>query len=81
MDSVFILWHCHKTEGSDNEKLLGVYKTHQDAEAAIDRLKGKSGFKDAVEGFEVHEYVLGEDNWTEGYVSWDEAMSDDAEKS
>jgi hypothetical protein len=74
MDSVFILWHSHEIDGGTDEKLIGVYKTREDAESAISRLASKPGFKDARDGFEIHEYVLGRDGWTEGYVSEAEAM-------
>jgi len=76
MDSVFILWHCHQNVGDSDDKLIGVYKTREDAEAAIGRLKDKPGFKDAVDGFEIHDYVLGRDGWTEGYISQAEAMGE-----
>jgi len=76
MDSVFILWHCHQTSGDSDDKLIGVYKTRDDAEAAIGRLKDKPGFKDAIDGFEIHDYVLGRDGWSEGYISQAEAMDE-----
>jgi hypothetical protein len=75
MDSVFILWHCHPVGPEGDEKLIGVYRTRADAEAAIERLKDKPGFKDTPDGFEVHDYVIGRDGWTEGYISQKEAMS------
>jgi hypothetical protein len=74
MDSVFILWHRHETNGDTDEKLIGVYRTREDAGVAIGRLQDKSGFKDTRDGFEIHEYVLGRDGWTEGYISQAEAM-------
>jgi hypothetical protein len=79
VETVFILWHCHQSEDqtSDNEKLIGVYKTRVDAEAAVTRLEDKPGFKDTRDGFEIHEYVLGRDGWTEGYISQAEAMQSD----
>ncbi len=76
MESVFILWHCHQTAADSDDKLIGVYKTHEEAEAAIGRLKDKPGFRDAVDGFEIHDYVLGRDGWTEGYISQAEAMGE-----
>jgi len=76
MDSVFVLWHSHEVQGVDDEKLIGVYKTRADAEAARERLKDKPGFKDLPHGFEVHEYVLGQDGWTEGFISEAEALGD-----
>jgi hypothetical protein len=75
MDSVFILWHSHEVGSESDEKLIGVYKTRADAEAAIERLKGKPGFRDAVDGFQIHDYVIGRDGWTEGYISEEEAAS------
>ena len=74
MDLVYILWHCHQTAGDSDDKLIGVYKTREDAEAAMRRLADKPGFKDAVDGFEIHDYVVGRDGWTEGYISWADAM-------
>jgi hypothetical protein len=34
MDSVFILWHSHETDDDTDAKLIGVYKTREDAEGA-----------------------------------------------
>ncbi len=74
MNSVFIVWHTHEVGGESDEKLIGVYSTHEDAKAAISRLSDKPGFRNALDAFEVSEYVLGEDHWTEGYVSQAEAL-------
>jgi hypothetical protein len=73
MEAVFHLWHCHDVDGSDEEKFIGVYKTRADAEAAIERLKDKPGSRDTVDGFEIHDHVVGRDGWTEGYCSWQSA--------
>jgi hypothetical protein len=62
--SVHLLWHVH----NDDEKLIGVYATNADAVAAEERLRQKPGFVDTPEGFEIHEYQLNQDHWTEGYV-------------
>ncbi len=76
MNSVHILWHVRKDdEYGDDAKLIGVYGTHADAEAAIERLADKPGFKDYREGFQVLEYQLNKDHWTEGFISWKEASS------
>jgi hypothetical protein len=70
MDVVFLLWHSHPTGGSENnEKLIGVYRTEDDAKAAQGRLSVKAGFVIYPEGFEVVKYRLGEDHWTEGYFT------------
>ena len=36
MDSVFMLWHSYEVDGDTEQKLIGVYKTHEDAEAMND---------------------------------------------
>ena len=45
-----------------------AYATNADAVAAKERLGQKPGFVDTPEGFEIHEYQLNQDHWTEGYV-------------
>ena len=69
MDSVVLLWHVHQEpDGEDDELLIGVYRTEDDARAAIGRLRDKPGFRDHPEGFQCHTYCLNRDGWTEGYV-------------
>ena len=65
MTSVHLLWHVR----NEDEKLIGVYATNADAVAAKERLRQQPGFVDTPEGFEIHEYELNQDHWTEGYVS------------
>ncbi len=71
MDSVYLLWHVHTLEGRDDEKLIGAYRTRQDAEAAIERLRNKPGFKETSNGFSIDKYVLNRDSWDEGFVRAD----------
>jgi len=58
--------------------LIGVYASTDDAKAAIARVKDKPGFIEDRDGFEIHEYSIGEDHWKEGFVV-DESGGDDAE--
>jgi len=70
MDSVYLLWHSHELDdGHDEVKLIGVYKSETDAHAAMERVGDKPGFRDLPDGFEIVEYPLNVDNWTEGYVT------------
>ena len=64
-DDVYLLWH---TDASDDEKLIGVYKTEADANAAINRVKEKPGFSDEGGRFECAKYPLNRDHWTEGFI-------------
>jgi len=67
---VFVLHHVHTFDsGEEDVKMLGVYSSLEQAEAAIERLKAKPGFSDTPEGFIVDRYVMNEDCWTEGYVT------------
>ncbi|HKW62127.1 MAG TPA: hypothetical protein VJN89_06250 [Candidatus Acidoferrum sp.] len=69
LETVFLLWHVHKFRDSKDtdEKLIGVYKTEEDARAAITRLANKPGFHEAPAGFQISQYELNKDHWTEGY--------------
>lgn len=69
MESVFILWYVHN-EGQDTEDelLIGVYSSEEEATAAIGRLKDKPGFVCAPEGFQIHRYMLNRDGWLDGFV-------------
>ena len=69
MDSVFLLWYVYAQDSDDeDEMLIGVYSTEQEANAAIERLKDKKGFIDDPLGFSVHRYELNRDHWTDGFV-------------
>lgn len=68
--NVFILHHVHElTDDYEDVKLLGVYATAEDAEAARRRLESQPGFRENPEGFSIDEYTIGEDLWTEGFVT------------
>lgn len=68
-DKVYLLWFIReRAAGQDTELLIGIYRTQEDAMAAIERLKGKPGFVNYPQGFEIHDRVLGEDSWTEDFV-------------
>lgn len=43
--AVYLLWHSHPTGGRENnEKLIGVYSTEDEAKSAQNRISGKAGF-------------------------------------
>lgn len=68
MDSVYALWHVHDVNGTDDEKLIGIYRTEEDAKAAVERLKDKPGFRETQGGFSIYTYLLNRDSWEEGFV-------------
>ncbi|MCP4118749.1 MAG: hypothetical protein GY737_25815 [Desulfobacteraceae bacterium] len=70
MECLFIVQHAHKfDDGTEDVKLIGVYRSRENAEKAISRLSNQPGFRDAQDGFFIDKYELDKDQWTEGYVT------------
>ncbi len=81
MNTVFIVQHLNVlSKEQEDVKFIGAYSSFEAAQAAVERLKGKPGFRDHprlidplidddVAGFYIGEYELGKDHWTEGYVT------------
>jgi hypothetical protein len=68
---VYLVWHTNPL--NDDEKLTGVYSSKERADGSIERLSRQPGFKDSLRGFEVSEYILDKDEWTEGFIPVTEA--------
>ena len=71
-DSVFVLEHArYKDDNKDNDvedfKLIGVFVSQAQAQAAIEQLKQQPGFKDYPNGFHIDAYPLGQVNWSSGF--------------
>ena len=76
MTTVYLLWHTHETtQDTDDDKLIGVYSSKGNAQNAMLRLRDQRGFKDHQDRFEVSEYVLDRDHWTEGCDVADEMQA------
>jgi hypothetical protein len=70
MNHVFLLWHTHTFQSEEiSDKLIGVFRTDADAQAAIQRLSDKPGFCDEPMGFSIVDYPLNVEHWVEGYVT------------
>jgi hypothetical protein len=68
--TVWLVWHESDADGCKECKLLGVYSTRARAEAAVDGRRGKPGFVDHPDGFEVASYVIDRDTaWLDGFVT------------
>jgi hypothetical protein len=79
---VYELWHFPIDADVDfdearDRKSIGIYSSKANAEAAIDRLKTKPGFRDWPDGFRVFEAQLDQDSWVDGYGSWDDPPEGD----
>lgn len=69
MSTVFVLQHEYEWCGREEVKMIGVYATEAEAQAAVERLRDQPGFRDWSDGFAIDEYTLGEDHWVEGFVT------------
>jgi hypothetical protein len=79
--SVFLVQHLHvHADGDECVKIIGVYESRRAAEQAVGRLATQPGFRDYPKiidplrddeeiGFYIDEYEVGEDHWSEGYVT------------
>ena len=68
LDSVYILWHSHSIDDSEeDDKIIGVYVSEEDAELARQRTMLLPGFCDFPDSFEICKHILGEDGWKEGF--------------
>jgi hypothetical protein len=66
---VYGLWFVQeRTNAEGIECLIGIYETEADAKAAIEQVKGKPGFVDFPQGFEIHNYRLGQTGWLDGFI-------------
>lgn len=65
---VYLLSHTRvRGDGTEDDKLLGVYSTRDMAEARITSASALPGFRDTPDGFEISEYTVDQDEWSEGY--------------
>jgi hypothetical protein len=70
MEHVFLLWYEYGGEQYDDDSvLIGVYCSEENAAAARERLKDKSGFSERYEGFTIGRDDLDMDHWITGFVS------------
>jgi hypothetical protein len=68
--SVWLAWHASETDDCNEFKLIGVFSTRERAEAAIDARRGKPGFSDQPDGFDLGRYVLDRDTaWLDGFIT------------
>ncbi|MBG6218511.1 hypothetical protein IWX75_002994 [Arthrobacter sp. CAN_A6] len=56
-------------QSGDDAKMLGVYASQNAAGARIDRARTQPGFEDEPKCFLIDAATLGDDLWTDGYVS------------
>jgi hypothetical protein len=77
---VFLLHHVNESpDGEEDVKLIGVYSSAEHAQQAKQRVLNQPGFRDLPEGFSIDCYTVDTDHWSEGYISWAEALREPGE--
>jgi homoserine kinase type II len=70
MTVVYDLWFTREYEDRESTQLhIGIYGSRADADAAVDMLRDKPGFRDYPQGFEAHEVQLGLSGWQYGFTT------------
>jgi len=57
---IYLLWHCYTDERGENEMMLGVYSSIDNAEQALTLLRDKRGFRDYPDDFAILKRKLDE---------------------
>lgn len=65
-ESVYLVQHV-RDESDGSYKVIGIYSSRNAAESAVERLRGKPGFRDHPEGFSIDRYEIDRDCWPEGF--------------
>lgn len=70
MDTVYDLWFTREyADREDTELHIGIYATEADALAVVEKLKGKPGFSNCPDGFDVIPTRLGMTGWQHGFIT------------
>jgi hypothetical protein len=82
MAEVFLLYHSYGDgeDYDDHAKLIGIYTSQENAEAAIRRVRDQPGFRTRQDGFRIHPIALDVDGWSEGFVwAWRDGSASSAD--
>ena len=65
--TVFVV--IHENPETDDFKIIGIYSSHEGAEAGIERARKLPGFSALPKCFSINEYELNRDQWRQGFVT------------
>ncbi|MFF0541297.1 hypothetical protein ACFYTF_00490 [Nocardia thailandica] len=67
---VYIVDHWYELDsGEDVVRTIGIYSSEATADEAIERARLLPGFRDRPHDFHVNRFSVGQDNWSEGFIS------------
>lgn len=82
MEKVYLVQHCYEYEvveeiNKENIKIIGIYSSYEKAEQVIEAYKTKKGFnRFPVDCFYIDEYILDQDHWKDGFITYDGSTGD-----
>lgn len=69
-DRGYLVQHEYEfPEEIDHTRLIGAFATKRDARRAVGSLKKAPGFRDYKRGFYIADFEMGQESWTEGYIT------------
>ncbi len=72
MTEIFTLLHTIVRDGEEDHKKIGVYASEELAKQAMERVKGKPGFRDPRGYFTIDPSLLNFDYWADGFGPGDD---------
>jgi hypothetical protein len=80
MEKIYLLNHVYEQDEIEEIKFIGAFSSFEKASAVVEELKNMPGYnKHPIECFEIMDWIIDEYTWKEGFISWEEAMTDDPE--
>lgn len=70
LEKVYFLSHEWYDGEYDHITDIAVYSTQQKAQKALLKFKHCLRFRKYPDGFNISEYIVDEDNWTEGFFTY-----------
>jgi hypothetical protein len=75
VDTIILVTHEYENSlGCECLKIVGLFRTIEEAQAAVASLRDKEGFRDHPEGFDIGPRTIGEISWASGFITWKEAL-------
>ena len=77
MTDVFLVHHTKPLPDDEEDvKLLGVFSSEEKAQHTVDFARSLPGFSETPDCFSIDKYQVDRRAWTEGFITWAEALKD-----
>ena len=76
MEFVYKVDHVYEVDDIEEVKFIGVFSSMEKAQEVVNKLILQPGFRDyPVDAFQINETKIDRIGWSEGFCSWEEALS------